>query len=308
MKIVIAGVSGSLGTHLAKHLIAAGHDVTGLSRNDPGISGLNFIAHDLTKPVKRGQLNGSLVINSAAVTRDGFSRELLNTNLAIARNCLSISSGPHILVSSSSVYDLRKASIRATTEQASGAYPFLNSYSRSKFESEKMYISEARNSIILRPHALIGTGDQTLLPRVRRAMRNGVLWLPHAGRAMHEFTSFSNFAHAIGLSLLKFDKGWSGKKILNVSDGKATSIADAITQTLLPESVSISSVPTSVALVAGRFGELLVRGSREPRLSRYAVSQLAYDRTYDLSETRAFLGYKPDAHSAFSNFSTNTSR
>ncbi len=308
MKIVIAGVSGSLGSHLAKQLINAGHEVTGLSRTDPGISGLNFIAQDLTRPVKLGQLTDSIVINSAAVTRDGFSRDLVEANLAIARNCLSISSGPQILVSSSSVYDLRKASIRVTTAEATGTYPFLNSYSQSKFESEQMYISEDRNSIILRPHALIGAGDQTLLPRLRRAIRKGVLRLPNSGSAMHEFTSFSNFAHAVGLSLLKFENGWSGNAILNVSDGEATAISDAIRWALLPESVSISSVPTPVALVAGRFGELLVGRNREPRLSRYSVSQLAYDRTYDLSETRAFLGYAPDANSAFRNSSTSTSR
>ncbi len=308
MKIVIAGVSGSLGTHLAKHFLDAGHDVTGISRHDPGISGLNFIAHDLTQPVAFGRLNDSVVINSAAVTQDGFSKDVLSTNLAIARNCLSISSGPHIFVSSSSVYDLRRASIQVRPEEATGRYPFLNTYSRSKFESEQVYLSNDRISIILRPHALMGDGDQTLLPRLRRAIRNGVLRLPNSGRAMHEFTSFSNFAQAVGASLLKFEAGWSGKAVLNVSDGKATSIADAVTWALLPEAVSISSVPTPVALLAGRFGELGAGHSREPRLSRYSVSQLAYDRTYDLSETRAFLGYAPDAHSAFGNFSTSTSQ
>jgi hypothetical protein len=116
---------------------------------------------------------------------------------------------------------------------------------------------------------------------------------------MHEFTSFANFAQAIELSLAKFDSGWSGDAVLNISDGKATSIADAISQSLLPESVSFSSVPTSVALVAGRLVELAARRGAEPTLSRYSISQLAYDRSYDLSATRAFLGYDPAANPAF---------
>jgi len=299
LRIVIAGVSGTLGSYLAKHLITAGHEVIGISRNDPGISGLEFISHDLTKPIKLSDLSESIVINSAAVTRDGFSTELLNTNLAIAKNCLAISSGPQILVSSSSVYDLRKPSIQATTNQATGMYPFLNSYSKSKFESEQIYVREEREAIILRPHALIGPKDQTLLPRVKGAIRNGVLRLPNGGRAMHEFTSLMNFSQAVDLSIRKFEKGWSGNITLNVSDGKATAIADAIKSSLLPDSVTIGSVPLPIAMAAGLLGELFAIGGREPKRSRYINSQLAYNRSYDLSHTRVFLGYAPEANPAF---------
>jgi nucleoside-diphosphate-sugar epimerase len=244
-------------------------------------------------------LKESIVINSAAVTRDGFSHQILSTNLAIATNCLAISSGPQILVSSSSVYDLRKPSVQVTTEQATGRYPFLNSYSKSKFESEQLYAKTECEAIILRPHALIGPDDQTLLPRVKGAIKNGSLRLPNAGRAMHEFTSLKNFCQAIDLSISKFESGWTGNITLNISDGKATSIADAIKHALLPDSINITSVPLPIAMTAGLFGELLALGGREPKLSRYSISQLAYDRSYDISETRSFLGYAPEANTAF---------
>jgi nucleoside-diphosphate-sugar epimerase len=299
VRILIAGVSGTLGSYLAKQLIGSGHEVAGISRIDPGISGLEFISHDLTKPIKVHDLKESIVINSAAVTRDGFSHQILSTNLAIATNCLAISSGPQILVSSSSVYDLRKPSVQVTTEQATGRYPFLNSYSKSKFESEQLYAKTECEAIILRPHALIGPDDQTLLPRVKGAIKNGSLRLPNAGRAMHEFTSLKNFCQAIDLSISKFESGWTGNITLNISDGKATSIADAIKHALLPDSINITSVPLPIAMTAGLFGELLALGGREPKLSRYSISQLAYDRSYDISETRSFLGYAPEANPAF---------
>ena len=299
MRILIAGVSGTLGTYIAKELIGSGHEVAGISRTDPGISGLEFISHDLTKSIKLNDLKESIVINAAAVTRDGFSQKILNTNLAIATNCLEISTGPQILVSSSSVYDLRKPSVEVSTDQATGMYPFLNSYSQSKFESEKIYVRTQREAIILRPHALIGPDDQTLLPRVKEAIRNGALRLPNAGRAMHEFTSLKNFSQAIDLSISKFRSGWNGNITLNVSDGKATSIAHAIKNSLLPDSVNITSVPLPIAMTAGLFGELFALGGREPKRSRYAISQLAFDRSYDISETRSFLGYAPEANPAF---------
>jgi nucleoside-diphosphate-sugar epimerase len=299
VRILIAGVSGTLGSYLAKQLIGSGHEVAGISRIDPGISGLEFISHDLTKPIKVHDLKESIVINSAAVTRDGFSHQILSTNLAIATNCLAISSGPQILVSSSSVYDLRKPSVQVTTDQATGRHPFLNSYSKSKFESEQLYAKTECEAIILRPHALIGPDDQTLLPRVKSAIKNGSLRLPNAGRAMHEFTSLKNFCQAIDLSISKFESGWTGNITLNISDGKATSIADAIKHALLPDSINITSVPLPIAMTAGLFGELLALGGREPKLSRYSISQLAYDRSYDISETRSFLGYAPEANTAF---------
>jgi nucleoside-diphosphate-sugar epimerase len=299
VRILIAGVSGTLGSYLAKQLIGSGHEVAGISRIDPGISGLEFISHDLTKPIKVHDLKESIVINSAAVTRDGFSHQILSTNLAIATNCLAISSGPQILVSSSSVYDLRKPSVQVTTDQATGRHPFLNSYSKSKFESEQLYAKTECEAIILRPHALIGPDDQTLLPRVKGAIKNGSLRLPNAGRAMHEFTSLKNFCQAIDLSISKFESGWTGNITLNISDGKATSIADAIKHALLPDSINITSVPLPIAMTAGLFGELLALGGREPKLSRYSISQLAYDRSYDISETRSFLGYAPEANPAF---------
>jgi hypothetical protein len=110
---------------------------------------------------------------------------------------------------------------------------------------------------------------------------------------MHEFTSFANFAQVIELSLTKFETGWSGNVVLNVSDGQATSIREAITISLLPEAVEFTSVSTALAMGVGRISELLAGPNKEPRLSRYAVAQLAYDRTYDLSETIALLGYQP---------------
>jgi hypothetical protein len=91
--------------------------------------------------------------------------------------------------------------------------------------------------------------------------------------------------------VLKFRNNWQSQVTLNVSDGKATSIADAIHEAIAPESVLIHSIPTPLALAVGRASELRAKHGAEPRLSRYAVSQLAFDRTYDLTVTNSFLGY-----------------
>lgn len=291
MTIVIAGVSGSLGRHLAQQFVSAGEEVIGISRQNPLVEGVTHISHDLRQPLTLALPKDSIVINSAAITKDGSDLCILEDNLAIANSCLELGGIGHILVSSSSVYDLRKPTIKAKVEEANGDYPFLNAYSKSKFESETKYLEWGVASIILRPHALRGEGDQTLLPRLKKVMRNGHLWLPNGGEAKHEFTSFTNFSRAVELSVLKFRNNWQSQVTLNVSDGKATSIADAIHEAIAPESVLIHSIPTPLALAVGRASELRAKHGAEPRLSRYAVSQLAFDRTYDLTVTNSFLGY-----------------
>ncbi|MFM2384429.1 MAG: hypothetical protein RL166_303 [Actinomycetota bacterium] len=296
---MVAGVSGSLGRFLAQQLISSKHEVIGISRTDPNICGLTFISHDLRNPIVLPELRDSLVINSAAVTRDGFNQKILQANKAIAATCLGLSAGPQILVSSSSVYDLSKPTNNAEVSDANGQYAFLNSYSQSKFESELIYDDGDHTSIVLRPHALIGPGDGTLLPRLRKAMRGGRLFLPSGGTAKHEFTSFRNFSSAVELAIRKLENGWTGKLTLNVSDGIATSIADAIRFALSPETVEIRSIPVSTALAIGRLSEVFSLPGAEPRVSRYAVSQLAFDRSYDLEPTKTALGYDPTKNPAF---------
>lgn len=293
MRVIISGVSGSLGRHLANELLIDGYEVIGVSRTNPNIDGIKHVAHDLRTPLIFNYSSDSVVINSAAVTHDGFNRKILDANVAIAKNCLSLTSGPQLLVSSSSVYDLRKPSVHVREEEATGDYPFQNSYSESKYVSEMLYGASGRPGIILRPHALVGPNDNTLLPRLRKSVRNGRLYLPNGGRAAHEFTSFENFTQAIKLSLRKIVSGHDGMVTLNVSDGVSTPLASAIKKSLAPEPVEIKSIPTSLAMLIAGAQELVTPPEVEPRLSRYVVSQLAFDRSYDLERIRELLGYLP---------------
>lgn len=297
MRLIIAGVSGSLGRYLANHLLIDGHEVIGISRRDPEIEGITHIAHDLRLARDLGFSSDSIVINAAAVTRDGVNRQVFNANLEIARNCISLTRGPQLLVSSSSVYDLRKPSVSVREIEATGNYPFLNSYSESKFRSELLYRESGLPGIILRPHALVGLGDDTLLPRVRNSVRRGKLRLPRGGVARHEFTSFENFTQAVKLSLKKLVEDENGMTTLNVSDGRSTQLSHAIKQSLAPEEVEIRSIPTSIAMLAARLQEIATPIGREPKLSRYAVSQLAFDRSYNLDNIRESLGYTPVTNS-----------
>ena len=303
MRVIITGVSGSLGSFLAADLVSRGYQVLGVSRTDPRISAVRHLSLDLTLPVDSSMgLSGmpedfadSVVINCAAVTRDGWSSSLEAQNLAITRNALLLSSGPFLQVSSSSVYNLSKPSVKVTEAEATGLYPFLNSYSRSKFETERLVVeSGVARFVILRPHALIGTNDNTLGPRVRRAIRNGRLVLPGGGVARHEFTTFANFAQAVRLTLDAFKGDVTLNRAVNISNGVAVPIREAIRDGLGADAPEIKAIPVGLAWsLAGALEKFAGRDS-EPRISRYQVAQLAYERTYDLRVAREVLGYRPE--------------
>lgn len=297
-QVVITGVSGSLGSFLATDLLERGYKVVGISRTDPGIEGLAHVAHDLQTPLPANRANFGAdwpVVNCAAVTRDGHSRQLEQANLAITQNALRLTYGPFVQISSSSVYDLTGPSVKVTEGQATGNYKFLNSYARSKFQTEQLVL-EARPTefVILRPHALIGPNDQTLGPRVRRAIRNGKLVLPGGGRAQHEFTSFANFSNAIRLSLEAMAGGAQPNRAINISNGIGTTIADAIASGLGADAPEVRSIPVGLAWNLARSAEAFTPAGREPRISRYQVAQLAFDRSYDLALARDLLGYLPE--------------
>lgn len=293
-KILVTGVSGSLGSFLAQKLVANGYEVVGVSRSNPGLEGVSHISHDLTKPADFHFGKEWTILNCAAITRDGLDPRLENDNCAITATALGIGTGHFIHVSSSSVYDLSKPSIAVNEDQATGDYRFLNSYSSSKFASEMQVRDGARGRfMIFRPHALIGPSDQTLAPRVRRAIRNGTLLLPGGGKAVHEFTSFENFNSIVQLGIDALNAGYAGNRAFNVSDGVATPIREAIRNGLGDEAPEIKSIPVDLALAFARLSELVSKAGSEPRFSRYQLAQLAFDRTYDLTAARSTLGYEP---------------
>ena len=76
MRVVITGVSGSLGSFLAADLVSRGYQVLGVSRTDPKIPGVRHLSLDLTLPSDASmglsavpeEFSDCVVINCAAVT------------------------------------------------------------------------------------------------------------------------------------------------------------------------------------------------------------------------------------------------
>ena len=291
-KVVVTGVSGGVGGFVSRQLIAHGWHVIGVSRSRPsGFDERTFEHHGVDLQARPAVEFGEIpLIHCAALTRDGLNSEIADANEQLTKNALSLSVGPVIHISSSSVYDLRKPTINASEDEATGNYPFLNAYSEGKWLSEQVVRNSGRGGFILRPHAVYGPGDTTLIPRLRKAVRFGRILLPIASNPVHQFTSMVNLANSIELALEKAVTQPETELVaVNVTDSDPTLLRGAVAQAL-GESVKISVMPLRLAKLAASFSEKLA-GNGEPRLSRYAVNQLAYSRTYNLSKAQQLLGF-----------------
>lgn len=291
-RIVVTGCSGFVGRNTVKMLLQQGHHVVGFSRSDPNIEGLEFVKFDITNKsnFNTNQYSEATIINTAALTKNGKHGNFEATNYGSVLNLLGLNpQGKFIHISSSSIYNLGKASehVLENAFQVEG-YRFYNPYSEYKAKAENALLNGAVERdiqpISLRPHAIYGEDDTTLIPALKEKVRAKTLFLPDGGQVKHSLTNISNLLQAIhlGLSFIPMKP-----EAFNVTDANPVTIAHAVHSTL-GKNVQIKGIPTKTLL--GLTGKLL-------GVSQYEVRQLGLERTYDLTKARTLLGYDPTGFS-----------
>jgi nucleoside-diphosphate-sugar epimerase len=168
----------------------------------------------------------------------------------------------------------------------------MNAYGASKAAAERLALDH--DAIILRPHAVYGPGDTTLLPRVLSAIRGPFLPAVGTGRQRISLTSIGNLVQACVLAAT----GPVASGVFNITDAAPIPI-DAAFRAILNERGSQAKpvyIPTAVARPLAAVAEgafLLARRPEPPRITRYAISHLAVERTLDITAARKTLGFDP---------------
>lgn len=292
MRIAVTGASGFVGGAVATALAERGHEVTGFGRRAQGWPAGRYEPWDLAAGPRA--IDVDAVVHAAALADDWAPLgAAMAANVVGTRNVLASAPGARFVhVSTSSVYDAFTPSVRVN-EDAPSATRFLSAYSQSKAAAE-VELAGA-DAVILRPHAVYGPGDTTLLPRVLEGVRGGRLRVPEGARVAHTLTHIDNLVDAVAASLT----GPPG--VYNVGDDGDVLLADVLREFLDRRGrrdVTLTSVPYRVAFGAAGALERVHRvvGGR-PRITRYAVSQLGLERTLDLTAAGERLGYRPKATS-----------
>jgi 2-alkyl-3-oxoalkanoate reductase len=313
MRVAVTGSSGFVGGAVVRDLAARGHEVLAFSRRVPRLPGevLPQVSHQVWD-LRDGPLakedrpeDVDAVVHCAAAVADGGSHaRAWVVNVEGTRAVReTFPEARFVHVSSGSVYDPRTPSV-VVTEADAPARGYVNAYGFTKAAAERYLAADAAREdrgpvIVLRPHAVYGPGDTTLLPRLESAAIGAWLPLPGGGKVRQHLTHIDTLARAVRAALaadVEPEIAAGRPLVANVADARPVDLDETLELLMFARfrPVQVVGIPIRLAHVLAWAGERLSRWTgREPRLSRYAISHLALERTYDLTVLRERLGVDP---------------
>lgn len=288
MRIAVTGATGFVGGAVTAAARTRGWTVHAYGRR-PGATYWDIAAGPLRDPPRVD----AVVHAAAAVTDWGDPRALHAVNVAGTRHVAASFPGTRLVhVSTASVYDPFTPTV-AAREDAAPVWRYLSAYGATKAAAERL-LAGRPGTVVLRPHAVYGPGDPTLLPRVLAAIRGRTLVIAGDGTARHSLTAVGTLAAAA----LRACEPAAPPGVYNIGDAAPVTLEAALTALLAERglTVRIRHLPLRPAWLLAGAAEALARAARRPgppRLTRYAVSHLGYERTLDLTAARTRLGLDP---------------
>jgi 2-alkyl-3-oxoalkanoate reductase len=302
VKVVVTGATGFLGSHTVATLQARGVDVLALGRDAGKVAqfGTRGLRLDLTdlEGLSWAFQGADAVVHTAALSAPwGRLEDFQRVNVDGTRNVLraASSAGVKRLVHISSpavIFD--DADQFDVPDDA--PYPSRHSsfYALTKKRAEQLVLESELECAVLRPKAIYGPGDTSLLPRLVTAARAGRLPQIGDGGNLVELTFVTDVVQAIERSL-EVRLG-ADRTPYTITGGERVPLWNAIRALL--EGLGVSSrlpvLSMRAALTLARGLEVVAAFTgREPRLTRYTAQILARTQTYDTSRAGRDLGYQP---------------
>ncbi|MEV6824017.1 NAD(P)-dependent oxidoreductase [Amycolatopsis sp. NPDC051102] len=289
MRLAVTGATGFVGGAVCRAATAAGWEVTAFGRRPAAdarhLGGARYRPWDIGAAKLADPPDVDAVVHCAASATDtGVADEVWRTNLLGTHHVLvSFPDRRIVHVSSASVYDPYRPTVRAKEHEAPVSR-YLNAYAAAKAAAERLVLAIADDPVILRPHAVYGPGDTTLLPRLLENVRAGRLLVPGNGRVLVSMTAVSSVARACLLAAAGDAVG-----VFNIADSDPISIDRALRGLLASAGVRARPLYVPAALLSP-FARVFPGG----RLNRYVISQFAMERTLDITAAIDRLGYEPE--------------
>jgi len=229
--------------------------------------------------------------------RDFYDSNVLGTQNVIA-GCEAAGVERLVHVSTPSIYFGLDSMTDVREDAPLPARP-VNEYARTKLLAEAAVdgaFARGLPVITIRPRAIFGPGDTTILPRLIARLQTGRLPIIGDGQNVIDMTYVENVVDALLLCAAS-PAATLGKKY-NITNGEPTALWPLIEKlcAALGYEYPQRHIPYPVADGAAALLEVVYRllpGQPEPPLTRYSVALLAKNTTLDISAARRELGYQP---------------
>ena len=288
MRIVISGATGSIGSMLMARL-APSHEVVGLGRNQKKINEMAQRFSMRTCDLESNEFEqivseADCFIHCAAFAAPKGKASQFQKNVDVVNAMVPVLDKHDVFtvfVSSASVFD---AMPRHSVMTSPTIKPKAR-YSKSKFEAEEAVMhSPYSNWTGLRPRAVIGEGDNTVLPRLEGLIRSNRILIPGKGDALLDFTCMENFLDCVEAAI----RAGPQRTFLNVSNGSPKTFKQLIT--MYAKHVHDVSATRHVPLLPLRILASIVPTDR---INHYSLDQVSKPMVLDISETQRLLGWEP---------------
>ena len=312
MKALVTGGGGFLGRAIVEALLARGHAVTVVGRNEyPEIAALGAL-------VRRGDVSDRVAIQEAlrgghdvvfhAAAKAGVwgaRADYLGTNVVGTSNvvdaCRDAGVTRLVFTSSPSVVFDGRDQVGASNDLPYPAF-YESHYPATKAEAEKLVLAAngpELATIALRPHLVYGPRDPHLLPRVFSRARAGRLAIVGDGRNRVSVTYVENaaLAHVLAAEALSPQAACAGRAYF-VNDAEPVLLWPWLNELLRRLDIApiTSRVPLGVARAGGALLEAawcVLNLSGEPPMTRFVAAQLASSHSYSLEPARRDFGFEP---------------
>ncbi|MBP1993226.1 NAD-dependent epimerase/dehydratase family protein [Paenibacillus eucommiae] len=310
MKALVTGGTGFLGQRLAIRLQQAGWDVTAMGRqaaigNKLETAGIHFLQVDLRdkEGIAAACAGQNAVFHCGGLSapwgayRSFYESNVIGTEHVIA-GCIRHQVERLVHVSSPSVY-FRTAHRLNVHESAQLPSRQASSYAATKRLAEiavQRACAEGLQGVMIRPRAIFGPGDTSLVPRLIQANATRGIPLISGGSALIDLTYVENVVDA--LLLCQSAPAYIVGRMYNISNDEPMSFAEAVSRLFgkLGIPVHAKRLPFAAAYGAAAAMELAAKvlpGDREPLLTRAMTGMLGRSQTLDIRAAREELGYTP---------------
>jgi 2-alkyl-3-oxoalkanoate reductase len=306
MRVGITGATGFLGKNLVGRLKKSGFGVVAMGRNRDALSGLaasnvEAVSADVRNEAQLARFLKSLdvVCHLAALASPwGRARDFYDINvqgsLNVLRACQINRVRRMVFVSSPSVLFDGTDLVEVTEEHPYPAH-YISNYCASKKQAEETLRENAGDVelVIIRPKAIFGPGDTSLLPRVLDAARRKRLRIIGDGNNEIDLTFVDNVSDSIVLAM---NEAGAAGRTYNITNDEHVRVWPFIENILtrlglsMRGSIDFKTAFRLAAIMEACYRPLLIY---EPPLTRLTVALLGRTQTFDISRARKELGYVP---------------